>query len=120
MQELIAAFTSLDQATWITVSGVLVGLALAHVILSWFIKYKAARETNTHMPMEDGTQAAIREWIWRGATRCIRPLAFLIWVNGLHLVASTLVADLEEYKFSTTALAALEWWQGLGMLVGIA
>jgi small-conductance mechanosensitive channel len=120
MQESIAALTSLDRATWITVASVLLGLALAHVILSWFIKYKAARETNTHMPMEDGTQAAIRRWIWRGATRCIRPLAFLIWVNGLYLVASTIVADLEEYKFSTTALAALEWWQGLGMLVGIA
>ncbi|GFE83781.1 hypothetical protein GCM10011487_57810 [Steroidobacter agaridevorans] len=119
MQESIAAFTSLDRATWITVASVLLGLALAHVILSWFIKYKAARETNTHMPMEDGTQAAIREWIWRGATRCIRPLAFLIWVNGLYLVASTIVADLEEYKFSATALTALEWWQGLGTLVGI-
>jgi small-conductance mechanosensitive channel len=119
MQELSAAFASLDRATWITVACLLVALLLAHVILSWFIKYKAAHETNTHMPMEGGTQAAIRHWIWRGATRCIRPLAFLIWVNGLYFLASTLIADLEQYKFSTTALAALEWWQGLGTLVGI-
>jgi small-conductance mechanosensitive channel len=119
MQELIAAFFSLDRATWITVTGVLVGLAVAHVILSWFIKYKAARESDAQMPMENGTQAEIRRWIWHGATRCIRPLAFLIWVNGLYLVASAIVADLSEYKFSTTALAALEWWQGLGTLVGI-
>lgn len=119
MQQLIAAFTSLDPATWMTVAGVLAALALAHVILSWFIRYKAARESKAHVPMEGGTQAAIRQWIWHGATRCIRPLAFLIWVNGLYLAASTIVADLDEYKSSTTALAALEWWQGLGMLIGI-
>ena len=92
MQELSAAFTSLDRATWVTAACVLVGLILAHVILSWLIKYKAARETNTHMPMEGGTQAAIRQWMWHGATRCIRPLAFLIWVNGLYFLASTLIA----------------------------
>lgn len=119
MQELSAAFANLDRATWITLALAFAGLMLAHVILSWCIKFKAGRETNTHMPMEGGTQAAIRQWIWHGATRCIRPLAFLIWVNGLYFVASTLIADLEEYKFSTTALAALEWWQGLGTLVGI-
>ncbi|MFC4308741.1 mechanosensitive ion channel family protein [Steroidobacter flavus] len=119
MQELSAAVASIDRATWITIGCTLLGLLVAHVILSWAIKYKAARETNNHMPMEDGTQAAIRRWIWRGALRCIRPLAFLIWVNGLYVLATTLVRDLEEYKFSTTALAALEWWQGLGTLIGI-
>jgi small-conductance mechanosensitive channel len=119
MQELIAAFTSLDRATWITVAVVVAGLGLAHVILSWFIKYKAAREVKTQMPLEGGTQAAVRRWMWRGAMRCICPAAFLMWVNGLYLLASTIIADLEEYKFSATALAALEWWQGLGTLVGI-
>lgn len=119
MQELIAAFASLDRATWITLAFALVALVLAHVILSWFIKHKAAREAQTSMPLEGGTQAEIRRWIWLGATRCIRPLAFLIWVNGLYFLASTLILALEEYKFSTTALAALEWWQGLGTLAAI-
>lgn len=119
MQELSAALASLDRATWITGACTLVGLLVAHVILSWFIKYKAAREANNHMPLEGGTQIEIRRWMWRGATRCIRPLAFLIWVNGLYFLAATLIADLEQYQFSATALAALEWWQGLGTLVGI-
>ena len=119
MQELSAALANLDGATITTVGLALLGLALAHVILSWCIKYKAAREVKTHMPLEDGTQAAIRRWIWRGATRCIRPLAVLIWINGLHFVAATLVADLEEYQFSIDMLATLKWFQGVGNLAAI-
>ncbi len=51
--------------------------------------------------------------MWHGATRCIRPLAFLIWVNGLCFsVTSTIIADLEQYKFSVTALSRR--WSGGG------
>lgn len=119
MQELISALAGLERATWTTVALGFAGLALAHAVLSRLIKYKALRETKAQMPLEDGTQAAIRRWIWRGATRCIRPLAVLIWINGLHFIAAAVGAAVEEYEFSAGVLAALDWLRGIGTMASI-
>lgn len=69
--------------------------------------------------MESGTQAAVRHWIWRGAIRCIRPLAVLIWVNGLHFVLTIVAADLNEYALAASAIDAIDWLQGMGTVVAI-
>jgi small-conductance mechanosensitive channel len=119
MQELRLAYASLDTSTLTTVAMAIAGLAMAHVILSWCIKYKARRESASQQPMESGTQAAVRHWIWRGSIRCIRPLAVLIWVNGLHFVLTIVAADLDEYALAAAAIDAIDWLQGMGTVVAI-
>jgi small-conductance mechanosensitive channel len=119
MQALSNAFASLEPATWQTLACVVAGLALTHFVLSWSIKYKARHQAEQHQPEDTGTQRAVRRWIWQGAIRCIPPLAALIWVNGLHFALVAVVNDLEEYSFTHTAIAGLDWLQGIGTLLTI-
>ena len=117
MQALSTVLASLEPATWKTLGFVVAGLALTHFVLSWSIKYKARCQSEQHQPQETGTQRAVRRWIWQGAIRCIPPLAGLIWVNGLHFALVAVANDLEEYSFTPTVVAALDWLQGIGTLL---
>jgi small-conductance mechanosensitive channel len=119
MQELSSAYASLEPATLKMVAFVIVGLTLAHAVLSWCIKYKARHEVEQQQPLETGTQRAVRRRIWRGATRCIPPLALLIWVNGLHFALVTVANDLDQYAPMPNVIAGLDWLQGIGTIVAI-
>ena len=119
MQALRTALASLEPATWQTLGVVVAGLALTHFVLSWSIKHKARHQPEQQQPQETGTQRAVRRWIWQGAIRCIPPLALLIWVNGLHFALVAVANDLEEYSFTATVIEALDWLQGIGMLLAI-
>src|SRR5688500_475043 len=119
MPALSTALASLEPATWQTLGVVVAGLALTHFVLSWSIKHKARHQPEQQQPQETGTQRAVRRWIWQGAIRCIPPLAVLIWVNGLHFALVAVANDLEEYSFTPAAIEALDWLQGIGMLLSI-
>jgi small-conductance mechanosensitive channel len=119
MPALSTALASLEPATWQTLGVVVAGLALTHFVLSWSIKHKARHQPEQQQPQETGTQRAVRRWIWQGAIRCIPPLAVLIWVNGLHFALVAVANDLEEYSFIPAAIEALDWLQGIGMLLSI-
>jgi len=118
MQELRSAYASLDPANLTAIALVLAGLALTHLVLSWSVKHKARRETATP-PTTTLTAMTVRHWIWRAAARCIRPLAVLIWVNGLHFVITALMADLNGYEFAPSAIAAVDWLQGIGTVIAL-
>lgn len=116
MQSLRSFYDSLETSTWVTIAVTVFGLAVAHAMMSWYIRYTSRNGNALDKPSADFT---LRLWLRRGALRSIRPLAMLIWVNGLHFVAVTLLGGLNEYDIPAQVPGAIEWLRGMGTVIAL-
>ena len=118
MLDLDSHFLGVELRTWVTGGAIVLLVAIAHIGLRW---YAARRERKQkEQPLAPGETMKARQWIARGLSDAVPPIAFLLWLHGLHLAVSLLVADREASSWVTRALFALDWVRGLGTLVGLA
>ncbi|HEU4654607.1 MAG TPA: mechanosensitive ion channel domain-containing protein [Steroidobacteraceae bacterium] len=118
MTDLSATFLGVSTTTW--ASGLLTVLLLAavHAVFrAW-----ARRRLRNHEkdPIQPGETRATRYWIARGLSEAVAPLAFLLWVYGLHFAVGTLLSSFEDTSWFDRALAISDWLQGLATVIGLA
>lgn len=118
MIDLNAVFFGLTLTTWLTGALTVVLVAIAHAALRWWAKRKVRKQAEE--PQAPGETPATRYWIARGVSEAVPPLAFLLWVHGLHFALTTLVSGFEGREWTGRALVIIEWLQGFGTVVGLA
>jgi small-conductance mechanosensitive channel len=115
--DLSASFLGVELSTWITGGAILLLVAIAHLGLGWWTR---RRERSQSHPLEPGESANARYWIARGLRVAVPPIAFLLWLHGLHLALTTLLADFPETPWLSRGLMAMDWLRGVGTLLGLA
>jgi small-conductance mechanosensitive channel len=118
MPDLSATFLGVELRTWITGGAIILLVAIAHVGLSWWTRRR--ERTHQDRPLAPGESAKARYWIARGLSDAVPPIAFLLWLHGLHLATTMLLADVPENSWLSRGLSMLDWARGLGTLLGLA
>ena len=97
---------------------VLALVGLAHIALRWWIRRKAQQQADAarESPADLG---GVRQWIFRGLREIVPPLALLIWIHGLYLVADLLLDDATGRTWVETARVALAWAYGLAVVAAM-
>jgi small-conductance mechanosensitive channel len=93
-------------------------VALADGLLRWIVRRRIRRDAAAAA----GASAEDREtlgWVDRGLRQAVPPLALLVWVHGLFLVVSVLLADVRLRGAPLPGTGALDWLRGAGTLVGL-
>jgi len=107
-----------DEKTWITGGAIVLLVAIAHLALGWWSRRRARRQERK--PLAPGETAKARYWIARGISDALPPIAFLLWLHGLYLATSTLLADYPDTQWAARGLALIDWIRGVGTLLGLA
>ncbi len=118
MPDLDAHLLGVELRTWLTGGAIVLLVAVAHFGLRWYAARRARRQQEK--PLAPGESPKVRHWIARGVSDAVPPIAFLLWLHGLHLAVSLLVADFPPSSWISRALFALEWVRGVGTLLGLA
>ncbi len=120
MLDMSSEFFGLTLTTWATGVLTVLLLAVAHFLLRWWARRRVRREEEINSARVSGETPTARYWIARGLSDAVPPLAFLLWVHGLHFAISNLLAGFESSEWTLRALAIGNWLQGFGVLVGLA
>jgi small-conductance mechanosensitive channel len=118
MTDMSATFLGLSLLTWTTGAGTVLLVGLAHIALRWWATHRVQRQKRE--PGAPGETPTVRYWIARGVSEAVAPLAFLLWVQGLHFTVSTLLQSFAGHEWSSRALFLLEWVHGFATLMGLA
>jgi small-conductance mechanosensitive channel len=113
-----ATCLGVELRTWTTGAAIVLLVAIAHVGLRWWTRRRARKQQD--LPLAPGESAKARYWIARGLSDAVPPIAFLLWLHGLHIATTMLLADFPENSWLSRALSLLDWVRGLGTLLGLA
>ena len=111
-------FLGAELRTWILGGAIVLLVALAHVAMSWWARRHERKSREA--PAEAGDSIGVRHWIARGLRNAVPPIAFLLWLYGVHLASTTLLAELPESMWRGRGLVTLGWLRGIGTLLGLA
>lgn len=111
-------FFGAELRTWILGGAIVLLAAIAHASLRWWTRMRARRHQD--QPLAPGESANARYWIARGLSDAVPPIALLLWLHGLMLAVTTLLADYPDSTWVARILAAVGWVRGLGTLLGLA
>ena len=81
-------FLGVELRTWITGGALVLLVAIAHVALRFWTRRR--ERTHEDRPLAPGESASARQWIARGLSDAVPPIAFMLWLHGLHLASITL------------------------------
>ena len=118
MPDMNSSFFGVDFRTWITGGAIVLLVALAHVALRVWSRWR--ERTQLNKPLAPGESATARYWIARGFSDAVPPIAFMLWLHGLCLAVTMLLADFPEGAWLARGVAALGWIRGVGTLLGLA
>lgn len=100
----------------LVLSGLLLGaVALAHLVLRWWTRRKAAQPQPADTPLTADTPL-LRRWLFDGLSETVPPLALLIWIHGLYAVGELLLDDTSVNERTQLAISAVEWAYRLAIL----
>jgi small-conductance mechanosensitive channel len=106
----------LDTST-ATLSALLLGLvAVAHLLLRWWVGRQARRDA---VACDGSPDIRRRRWMALGLTEILPALAVLVWIHGLSLVLHVLVRRTAPPALVEPGLAALTWAYSLGTLAAV-
>lgn len=92
--------------------------AVAHLVLHWWMRRKARHEEEAAATESiDGSR--VRRWLSRGLRSIVPPLALLIWIHGLYIVAGLLFRDFVEREWVAVAGTALRWTYGFAVICAL-
>ncbi len=111
-------FLGAELRTWILGGAIVLLVAIAHVAMSWWARRHERKSRES--PPESGDSIGVRHWIARGLRNSVPPIAFLLWLYGVHLASTTLLAELPESTWRERGLVTLDWLRGSGTLLGLA
>lgn len=118
MPDLNSIFLGASVKTWITGGVIVLLVALAHLALRWWAALRA--RTHQDKPLAPGESPKARYWIARGLSDAVPPIAFMLWLHGLYLASTTLLADFPESSWLARGIMTLDWLRGVGTLLGLA
>jgi small-conductance mechanosensitive channel len=117
MPDMSSTFLGVEWRTWFTGAAIMLLVAVAHVGLRWWTR---RRERKQHeQPLAPGESPKARYWIARGLSDAVPPIAFLLWLHGLHLALKMLASDSDD-SWLGRGVAILDWLRGAGTLLGLA
>ena len=92
----------------LVLSGLLLGaVALAHIVLRWWARRKAAHPQPADTPLTADTPL-LRRWLFDGLSETVPPLALLIWIHGLYAVGELLLDDTSVNERTQLAISAVD------------
>jgi small-conductance mechanosensitive channel len=118
MPDLRSTIFGVDIKSWLTGAVIILLVAFAHVALRWWAAWRM--RTQVKRPLGPGESAKARHWVARGLSNAVPPIAFMLWLHGLYLASTTLLADFPASSWLTRGLVVLEWIRGVGTLLGLA
>src|SRR3954471_6173296 len=107
-----------DTKTWMTGGAIVLLVALAHLGLRLWARWRAQR--HRRKPLTPGETLTARNWIARGLSEAIPPIAFMLWLHGLYVAATMLLSEHAGSLWVTRGLTLLGWVRGFGTLLGLA
>jgi small-conductance mechanosensitive channel len=117
MPDMSSTFLGVEWRTWFTGAAIMLLVAVAHVGLRWWTR---RRERKQHeQPLAPGESPKARYWIARGLSDAVPPIAFLLWLHGLHLALKMLASDSDD-SWLGRGVVILDWLRGAGTLIGLA
>jgi small-conductance mechanosensitive channel len=118
MPDMSTMFFGVELRTWITGGAIVLLVAIAHLGLGWWTRRRARKGQD--QALASGQTAKARYWIARGLSDAVPPIAFLLWLHGLHLALTMLLVDFPESSWVGRGVKALDWIRGVGTLLGLA
>jgi small-conductance mechanosensitive channel len=107
-----------ETRTWLTGGAIVLLVAIAHVALRAWTHWREWAQRRK--PLAVGESPKARHWIARGISDAVPPIAFMLWLHGLSLAVTTLLADFPETSWLTRAISTLGFIRGFGTLLGLA
>ncbi len=95
---------------------VLALVVIGHAALRWWMRRKARLQEREAI-QDPRKQASLRRWLPRALREMVPPLAFMIWISGLRLCASLLIAEIDRAETARRLSTVGDWTYGLLMLV---
>ena len=111
-------FLGVDMRTWTMGGTILLLVAIAHITMRWWARRRAQKQWDR--PFVPGESSAARYWTARALSDALPPIAFMLWLHGLCLAATTLLADYPDSLWLTRGLTAIRWVRSVGTLLGLA
>ena len=93
MPDMSSTFLGVELQTWVTGGAIVLLVAIAHLALRWWTRRRARTHQDALAP---GESAKARYWIARGLSDAVPPIAFMLWLHGLHFALTTLLADFPQ------------------------
>jgi small-conductance mechanosensitive channel len=101
------------------VSGaVLAMVAIVHAALRWWMRRKA-RFHEREAAADPGKREGLWRWLPRALREMVPPLAFIIWISGLRIAVSVLIAEIDRFETARRLTLVGDWAYGLLMLAAI-
>jgi hypothetical protein len=117
MPDLNSTFLGVELQNWVTSGAIVLLVGIAHLALGWLTRRRARTNWDALAP---GESAKPRYWIARGLSDAVPPIAFMLWLHGLYLAVTTLLADLPETLWVSRGYMTLGELRGVGTLLGFA
>jgi small-conductance mechanosensitive channel len=118
MHDLSATFLGVEMRTWISGGAIVLLVAIAHVALGWWTRRRKRKDQDR--PLVPGDSMHARQWLARGLSDAVPPIAFLLWLHGLCFAALTLLADLPQSGWTSRSVMIIGALRGVGTLLGLA
>jgi len=118
MPDITSYVPHLDLTAWITGGSIVLLIVIAHVALRWWAR--RSMHPQREEPPAPAESAALRYWLARGLSDAVPPIVLILWIYGLYLALSTLLAGHPNQALAERTLDAVDWVRGLGTLVGLA
>jgi small-conductance mechanosensitive channel len=101
------------------VSGaVLAMVATAHAALRWWMRRKA-RFHEREAAADPGKREGLLRWLPQALREMVPPLAFIIWISGLRIAVSVLIAEIDRFETARRLTLVGAWAYGLLMLAAV-
>ena len=101
-----------------TAAFVIALMALAHIVLRWWIARKT-RQTSAISSDPTDADAGLQRWVMRALREILPPLALLIWIHGLYLSLTLLLREPDLQPLAAPARVALTWGYRLSVVAGL-
>ena len=99
-------------------AAVLILAAVGHIALRWWLRRKARMEELHASQSADGP-TGLGLWLPRALREMVPPLALLLWIQGLNLALSLLVAEVDRAETESRLQVILGWGYRLVVLATI-
>jgi small-conductance mechanosensitive channel len=97
---------------------VLAFVAIGHIALRWWMR-RTARVQEREAAVDPGRRTGLPLWLPRALREMVPPVAFAIWISGLRLAASLLIAEIDRLETARRLTTVGNWAYGLLALAAI-
>ena len=97
---------------------VLAVMAASHLLLRWWVHRRARRDEAAAAGLATDS-GRVRRWLARGLKEVLPPLALLVWIQGLAIIAGVLLQKMTARNVADSTSDALGWAYRLAMVAAL-